>query len=163
METKVIRKLPELNKQQEWACEGGCDFIKPKHFESIFSESVGLGGGLIERKSEFYYTCQKGHKLEVWDNDKADMVVLGDEYYQEEAEKIVQTDSIQGSIDLLYNEMDSLKNSIVEEGFLDNEQAELIENLITKAIQFGALTERRDMQSVEAVPCETNVDTGTVQ
>ena len=141
---KAIRKLPELKAHQEWACEGGCDHIHPKHFESVFSSSFGHGGGLIERQSEFYYTCQDNHLLAVWDNNAGDYVVLPEEYYTADEDKILKTESIQDSIDFLDNEINELKDGLIEDAFLSNEQSDILEDIVNKSIQFGQLVERRD-------------------
>lgn len=144
MNTKPIRKLPELKENQEWACEGGCDVVRPKKFENVFSESYANDGSSINRQSEFYFACQNNHLLEVWCTDKSDSVMLPEEFYQEEASKVVQSNTIEESINLLSNDIDSIKDSFIEESFLTNDDAETLELLITRAIQLGGLFATRD-------------------
>lgn len=139
MNTKPIRKLPELKENQEWACEGGCDVIRPKKFENVFSESYANDGSSINRQSEFYFTCQNNHLLEVWCTDKSDSVLLPEEFYQEEVSKVVQSNSIEESINLLSDDIDSIKDAFIEESSLTNDDAETLELLITRAIQLGEL------------------------
>lgn len=81
-ELKPIRQLPELEDQQEWACEGGCDHIEPKLHRNIYAESWDLKGNKTREEAEHYYTCGKGHLLAIWDEDKSDYVTLPDEAYQ---------------------------------------------------------------------------------
>lgn len=149
MSIKAIYKLPELKENQEWACEEGCDVIHPKKFENIFSESYAHDGSSINRQSEFYYTCQKNHLLAVWNIDESDYITLPKEFYQAEEPKIVQSNSIQESIDLLNQEINSIKDSLIEESFLSNEDAENLEQLITKAMQLGELYAKRDEKAQE--------------
>lgn len=80
---KLIRQLPELKNHEEWACEQGCDHITPKLTENLYSQTWDNDGNLLDKKSEFYYTCQKKHTLMVWDNEKNDYSIQDDEYYQE--------------------------------------------------------------------------------
>jgi len=82
-EIQLIRRLPELEDNQEWACEHGCDHIKPKLYRHVYSESWDHEGIKLHKLAEHYYTCQKDHALEVYDTDKNDYVTLPDEAYQE--------------------------------------------------------------------------------
>lgn len=82
-ETQPIRQLPELEDHQEWACDGGCSNIKPRLFRNVYSEFWDDNGKKLHELAEHYYTCQKDHVLEIWDNEKNDHVVLPDEAYQE--------------------------------------------------------------------------------
>ena len=149
MNLKPIRKLPQLKENQEWACEGGCDIIRPKKFESIFSESHSHDGSSINIQSEFYYTCQNNHLLRVWNNINGDYVSLSDDFYQEINPKIIESKSIEQSIDLLSNEIESIKESLIEESFLTNEESEYLELLITRAMQLGELFAQRDINAKE--------------
>lgn len=151
MNIKPIRKLPELKENQEWACEGGCNVVRPKKFENVFSESFANDGSSINRQSEFYFTCQNNHLLKVWCTDKSDSVLLPEEFYQEEASKVVQSNSIEESINLLSDDIDSIKDAFIEESFLTNDDAETLELLITRAIQLGELFATRDAKP-QAVP-----------
>lgn len=81
-ETQPIRRLPELEEHQEWECHGGCSDIEPKLFRNVYSESWDKNGKKLHELAEHYYTCQKDHVLEIWDNEKNDHVVLPDEAYQ---------------------------------------------------------------------------------
>lgn len=81
--TNFIRKLPELGENQEWACDGRCDHIRPKLFENIYKQSWNNDGVCIEKQSEFYYTCQHGHQLFVWDIDGNDYLDLDVKFYEE--------------------------------------------------------------------------------
>lgn len=144
MNIKAIRKLPELQENQEWACEGGCDVIRPKHFENVFSESFAHNGSSINRKSEFFWTCQNNHLLMVWCTDKSDYISLPEDFYQAEAPKVVESKSIQESIDLLDQDIESIKNSFMEEALLTNEDVDTLEQLITKAMQLGEFYAIRD-------------------
>lgn len=148
---KVIRKLPELKENQEWACDDGCNVIRPKHFESIFSESYAHDGSSINRQSEFYYTCQNNHVLKVWCNIKQDYILLPEEFYQENSLKIVETNSIEESINLLSNDIDSIKDTLIEESFLTNDDADTLEILITRAMQLGELYAQRDAKNQKAM------------
>ncbi len=150
MNIKPIRKLPELQKNQEWACEGGCDVIRPKHFESVFSESYAHDGSSINKQSEFFYTCQKNHLLGVWCTDKNDYIVLPEEFYQEEAPKVIQSNSLKESIDLLNQEINSIKECFIEESFLTNEDIDTLENLINKAMRLGEFYSKQ--AKAQAVP-----------
>lgn len=151
MDIKAIRKLPELQENQEWACEGGCDVIHPKHFENVFSESFALDGSSIKRQSEFFWTCQNNHLLKVWCTDTSDYILLPEDFYQAEAPKVVESNSIQASIDLLDQDIESIKNSFLEESLLTNEEADTLEQLITKAMQLGEFYAIRDAKA-QAVP-----------
>lgn len=82
-EIQPIRRLPELEDSQEWACEHGCDHIEPKLYRHVYFESWDKNGVKLHEGAEHYYTCQKGHVLEVWDRESVDYVVLPDEAYQE--------------------------------------------------------------------------------
>ncbi len=94
---------------------------------------------------------QSHHLLEVWSTDTSDSVMLPEEFYQEEATKVVQGNSIDESINLLSNDIDSLKDAFIEESFLTNDDAETLELLITRAIQLGELIAIRDAKP-QAVP-----------
>lgn len=154
MNTKPIRKLPELKENQEWACEGGCNIVRPKKFENVFSESFANNGSSINRQSEFYFTCQNNHLLEVWSTDTSDSVMLPEEFYQEEATKVVQSNSLEESINLLSKDIDSIKDAFIEDSFLTNDDAETLELLITRAIQLGELFALRDAKP-QAVPTQS--------
>lgn len=151
MDIKAIRKLPELQENQEWACEGGCDVIKPKYFENVFSQSTAHDGSSIKRQSEFFWTCQNNHFLRVWCTDQSDYILLPEDFYQAEAPKVVESNSIQESIDLLDQDIESIKNTFLEESLLTNEDADTLEQLITKAMQLGEFYAKRDAQA-QAVP-----------
>ena len=151
MNIKAIRKLPELQENQEWACEGGCDVIKPKYFENVFSQSTAHDGSSIKRQSEFFWTCQNNHLLRVWCTDQSDYILLPEDFYQAEAPKVVESNSIQESIDLLDQDIESIKNTFLEESLLTNEDADTLEQLITKAMQLGEFYAKRDAQA-QAVP-----------
>lgn len=151
MDIKAIRKLPELQENQEWACEGGCDVIRPKHFENVFSESFAHNGSSIKRQSEFFWTCQNNHLLKVWCTDKGDYILLPEDFYQAEDAKVVESKSIHESIDLLDQDIESIKNSFLEESFLTNEEADTLEQLITKAMQLGEFYAIRDAKA-QATP-----------
>lgn len=151
MEIKAIRKLPELEANQEWACESGCDVIKPKYFENVFSQSTAHDGSSIKRQSEFFWTCQNNHLLRVWCTDKSDYILLPEDFYQAEAPKVVESNSIQESIDLLDQDIESIKNTFLEENLLTNEDADTLEQLITKAMQLGKFYAIRDAKA-QAVP-----------
>lgn len=155
MNIKPIRKLPELKENQEWACEGGCDVVRPKKFENVFSESYANDGSSINRQSEFYYTCQNNHLLEVWSTDTSASVMLPEKFYQEADPKVVQSNSIEESINLLSNDIDSLKDSFIEESVLTNDDAETLELLITRAIQLGELFAIRDAKTQNAPEANT--------
>lgn len=151
MNMKTIRKLPELKGNQEWACEGGCDVIRPKHLEHVFSESHAHDGSSINRQSEFFYTCQNKHLLGVWCKDKGEYVLLPEEFYQEQAPKVVETNSLDESIDLLSKDIDLLKEKIIQESLLTNDEADNLEHLITEAMKFGELLALRDAKA-QVVP-----------
>lgn len=151
MDIKAIRKLPELQENQEWACEGGCDVIKPKYFENVFSQSTAHDGSSIKRQSEFFWTCQNNHFLRVWCTDQSDYILLPEDFYQAEAPKVVESNSIQESIDLLDQDIESIKNTFLEESLLTNEDADTLEQLITKAMQLSEFYAKRDAQA-QAVP-----------
>ena len=148
MDIKAIRKLPELQENQEWACEGGCNVIRPKHFENVFSQSTAHDGSSIKRQSEFFWTCQNNHLLGVWCKYKDDYILLPEDFYQAEAPKVVESNSIQESIDLLDQDIESIKNTFLEESLLTNEDADTLEQLITKAMQLGEFYAKRDAQAV---------------
>lgn len=153
MDIKAIRKLPELQKNQEWACEGRCDVIRPKHFENVFSEVFAHDGSSIKKQSEFFWTCQSNHLLQVWCADKDDYILLPEDYYQAEVPKIVESNSIQESINILDRDIDSLKDSLIKDGFLTNEDADILEQLITKAMQLGGFYAIRDAKAQIAPEC----------
>ena len=79
---KPIRQLPELEDQQEQACEGGCDHIEPKLHRNIYAESWDLQGNKTREEAEHYYTCGKGHLLAVWGTETNDYITLPDQAYQ---------------------------------------------------------------------------------
>lgn len=79
---KPIRQLPELENNQEWACDVGCDHIEPKLHRNVYQQSWDPQGKLISEMAEHYYTCQDGHLLAVWDNDAGNYAALPDEAYQ---------------------------------------------------------------------------------
>lgn len=79
---KPIRRLPELEDHQEWACEVGCDNIEPKLFRNVYQQSWDLEGNLTSELAEHYYTCQHGHVLQVWNEEVSDYATLPDEAYQ---------------------------------------------------------------------------------
>ena len=157
MEIKAIRKLPELEANQEWACEGGCDVIKPKYFENVFSQSTAHDGSSIKRQSEFFWTCQNNHLLRVWCTDKSDYILLPEDFYQAEVPKIVESNSIQESINILDQDIDSLKDSLIKDGFLTNEDADILEQLITKAMQLGEFYAKRDAKAQTVPDCITDI------
>ena len=80
---KIIRKLPDLAPGQEWACENGCDSVRPQHYRNVYSMSWDRQGNLINELAEYYYTCGKGHVLMVWDQVLGDYVELSPEFYEE--------------------------------------------------------------------------------
>ncbi len=51
---------------------------------------------------------------------------------------------IQAAIDVLYNEIEQLKNQIVSDSSLTNQEDEQLEDLITKSIKYGELVNKRD-------------------
>lgn len=79
---KQLKKLPTLKDNQSWCCERGCDVIKPKLSQHAYSLSWDNDGNLTDKKVDYYYTCQRGHLLEVWDEDKGP-VDLDERFYQE--------------------------------------------------------------------------------
>lgn len=111
---KLIRQLPELKNHEEWACEQGCDHITPKLTENLYSQTWDNDGNLLDKKSEFYYTCQKNHTLMVWDNEKNDYSIQDDEYYQEVINRFGST--IAGVNSLINDLETTLKDISVDEG-----------------------------------------------
>jgi uncharacterized protein YlxW (UPF0749 family) len=51
---------------------------------------------------------------------------------------------IQAAIEVLYNEIEQLKNKIVSDSCLTNQEDEQLEDLITKSIKYGELVNKRD-------------------
>ena len=51
---------------------------------------------------------------------------------------------IQAAIEVLYNEIEQLKNKIVSDSCLTNQEDEQLEDLITKSINYGELVNKRD-------------------
>lgn len=85
-EVKVIYVLPELEDHQEWACEQGCDRVRPIRHRNVYSQTWDKeDGNLIEELAEHYYTCGRKHLLMVWDNNTSDYVELPEHHYQEPA------------------------------------------------------------------------------
>lgn len=144
MEIKAIRKLPELTASQEWACEQGCDVIRPKFFENVYSESYAHDGSSVRRESERYYTCQYNHKLCVWDKGVGDYAVLHDDFYKVDEPTVVEANGIQQSIDLLNGEVEELKSNLIDEECLSNEGQDYLDALVDKAMLLGQYYDRRD-------------------
>ena len=82
-DVKPIFVLPELDANQEWACEQGCTVHKSKLHKNVYSQQWDLDGNLIQELFEKYWTCQRGHLLMAWDNDTGDYVELPEHHYQE--------------------------------------------------------------------------------
>jgi len=82
-DVQPIFVLPELTANQEWACEQGCDRVKPMLYKNVYSQTWDKKGNLIEELSEHYYTCGRKHLLMVWDNNTGDYVELPEHHYQE--------------------------------------------------------------------------------
>lgn len=80
---KAIFVLPELGEDQEWACEQGCDIVKPRLYKNIYSETRTHAGVLLEQLSEHYYTCSREHLLMVWCTQKNGYVELPAHHYQD--------------------------------------------------------------------------------
>lgn len=78
---KPMYKLPELTPTQEWACEMGCTVHKPKRYENVYQEIRNHKGDLLFSRSEFFWTCQQNHLLQVWDNNEESTIDLPPEYY----------------------------------------------------------------------------------
>lgn len=75
-EIKAIVLLPSLKRNQEYCCEQGCDWVTPKKYRHVYAQKWDKQWNLIEELAEYYYTCQKNHKLMIWDNDFNDYVEL---------------------------------------------------------------------------------------
>ena len=58
---------------------------------------------------------------------------------------------IQETIDLRYEEIEGLKQNLSEDHYMNPEQEDELEELITKAIKFGELCAKRDAKA-QAVP-----------
>ena len=58
---------------------------------------------------------------------------------------------IQGTIDIRYEEIEGLKQNLSEDHYMNPEQEDELEELITKAIKFGELCAKRDAKT-QAVP-----------
>lgn len=82
MHTKPIYHLPTLEPGQEWACDGACENIEPKLHRNVYRQEWDAKGTLLDQKAEHYYTCQNGHLLCVWGEEKRDYVTLPDEAYK---------------------------------------------------------------------------------
>ena len=147
MDIQALRVLPTLKPNQEWACEGGCDVIRPMHFENVFSESYASDGSSISVQSEFFWTCQNKHLLMVWCDIKNDYVSLPEDFYKEEEPKILESNSIQESIDLLSDSIEQLKTTISVESCMLHEQEEDLENLVAQAVRLGEMYAKRDSQT----------------
>lgn len=61
---------------------------------------------------------------------------------------------IQETIDIRYEEIEGLKQNLSEDHYMNPEQEDELEELITKAIKFGELCAKRDAKS-QAVPKKT--------
>ena len=83
-EFKAIFVLPELKDGQEWACEQGCDHVKPTLHRNVYSQKWSHNGIVLEELAEHYYTCSRGHLLMVWDESTSDYVELPEHCYQEQ-------------------------------------------------------------------------------
>lgn len=119
-EIKLIRRLPELEDNQEWACEHGCDHIEPKLHRHVYSQSWDHEGIKLHELAEHYYTCQRGHALEIWDTDENDYVTLPDEAYQE---RLVPEGLTLPYIEKLIAELQSEKTRIINN--MDSETQKL--------------------------------------
>lgn len=85
-EVKIIYTLPTLEDHQEWACEQGCDHVRPKLYRNVYSQTWDKeNGNLIEDLAEHYYTCGRNHLIMVWDNNANDYAVLDDSFHKEPA------------------------------------------------------------------------------
>ncbi|ENV14707.1 hypothetical protein F965_00053 [Acinetobacter schindleri NIPH 900] len=102
-ESKVIYRLPCLEEHQEWACIGGCSDVKAKLHRNVYRQSWNAAGVLINEEAEFYYTCQNGHLLEVWDRNAVDYVELPEIHYKEHTNEhgltIADIDNLIGQIE----------------------------------------------------------------
>lgn len=114
--SKPIKQLPELEDNQEWACEGGCGDIQPVLHRNVYCERWDLSGKKIEEKAEHYYTCQNGHVLSVWDTDASDYALLPDQAYQKrKAHEGLSLRTIQNLIDELQSEKQKMIGSMSKE------------------------------------------------
>lgn len=84
---KVIYRLPEIEDLHYWACDAGCEDVKPTLHKHAFRQSWNASGDLIDQHSECYYTCQHGHVLSVIDADTGEVLLLPEEHYTEQVNK----------------------------------------------------------------------------
>lgn len=65
---------------------------------------------------------------------------------------------IQAAVDVLYNELDQLKNKMISDHCFTNDEAEQLEFLVAKAIKYGELVAKRDATGTNIILRESNID-----
>jgi len=65
---------------------------------------------------------------------------------------------IQVAIEVLYNEIEQLKNQIISESCLTNQEDEQLEDLITKSIKYGELVNKRDQAGSGVILRASDID-----
>lgn len=117
MNIQTIKRLPELEEHQEWVCEFGCNEVIPVLKKHSYAKSWDIKTGEKTRDlTEHYYTCERGHTLLVWDQDKHDEVVLPEEAYQPRENTYELTIE---HVDSLLASLESEKQKIIDGGIYD--------------------------------------------
>lgn len=168
MKTKPLKKLPTLTKTQEWDCDAGCDHIEPKLHENAYLLTWDKDGALIDKKAEYYYTCQHGHILKIWDTEECDNVLLDDRFYKEiELKSDLTLDDINAAIDDLEKYADKYRTLSPElaEMFSSIEASYTLtlkngDELSIYLEDFKALRDRLNMPEKKYYQCCASCDAG---
>ena len=117
--TISLKKLPTLTQSQEWTCEFGCNHIVPKLYENAYKLVWDKDGSLKDKMAEYFYTCQHGHVLEIWDNEKNETVLVDERFYQEIKPKC------ELSIDFINSAIKELESHIEKHDTLSQDIAQI--------------------------------------